>query len=160
MFRWAFQSWNALSEEIDPLGRRTSYEHSVQGLIAKVTDPGGTATDYCYDLNEKLIEVRRNGRVHERYRRDKAGNIVEKTDGQNRTLVTWDIGRGNLFEARTLASGERHLFARDEKGRITAAETPAGRATFTYDDDRHLLTDKRDGKGVAHRFDSDRLLGT
>src|SRR5262249_47357545 len=138
----------------------TSYEHSVQGLLAKVTDPGGTVTEYGYDLNEKLVEVRRQGRVRETYRRDKAGNIIEKRDANGRTLVTWAIGPGNLERVRILASGEKHVFAHDARGRVTKAETPAGTATFSYDDLGHILTDQRDGKGVAHEFDMEQLVST
>lgn len=160
VFRSVYKSWNALSQEIDPLGNVTSYEHSVQGLVAKVTDPGGAVTEYSYDLKDQLIEVRRDGRVHERYRRDKIGNVIEKIDGNGRTLVTWKIARGNLFSARTLASGGKHLFAHDAQGHIIEAQTPAGTATFTYDDDGHTLTDMRDGQGVAHEIDSGQLVST
>jgi RHS repeat-associated protein len=151
--RSEYKSWNALSQEIDPLGNITAFEYSVQGLVAKVTDASGTVTEYGYDLKEQLVEVRRHYRVRERYGRDKAGNLVEKKDAQGRTLVTWEIGPGNLDKLRILASGEKHVFAHDAKGRITKAETPAGTTTFAYDQDGQIRLDQRDGKGVAHVYD-------
>jgi RHS repeat-associated protein len=160
VWRSAYSSWNACSQEIDPLGHVTSYEHSVQGLITKVTDPGGTVTEFGYDLKGKIVEVRRHGRVRERYRRDKAGNVVEKKDSRGRTLVTWEVGPGNLDKVRSLASGEQHVFAYDEVGRVTSAKTPAGTATFSYDEFGRTLTDLRDGKGVVHEFDLDQLVST
>src|SRR5262249_35351074 len=160
VYRWAFESWNALSREVDPFGNVTSYEHSVQGLVAKVTDAGGTVTEYEYDLNEQLVEVRQRPGNEETYRRDRAGNIVEKRGAHGRILVTWEIARGNLDKVRTQASGEQHLFEHDERGRITKAETPAGVATFSYDVAGRILSDKRDGKGVAHEFGTGRLIDT
>jgi len=160
VYRWAFESWNALSREVDPFGNVTSYEHSVQGLVARVTDAGGTVTEYEYDLNEQLVEVRQRPGNEETYRRDRAGNIVEKRGAHGRILVTWEIARGNLDKVRTQASGEQHLFEHDERGRITKAETPAGVATFSYDVAGRILSDKRDGKGVAHEFGTGRLIDT
>jgi RHS repeat-associated protein len=160
VFRSVYTSWNALSEQLDPLGNLTAFDHTVQGLVAKVTDPDGTVTEYGYDFNENLVEVRSQGRVRETYGRDKAGNIIEKRDANGRTLVTWEIGPANLDRVRLLASGEKHVFAHDAKGRVVRAETPAGKATFTYDDRGRLLSDLRDGKGVSHEFDFHQLVGT
>lgn len=158
--RSVYKSWNALSQSIDPLGNVTSFELTVQGLMAKVTDPGGTVTEYGYDLREQLVEVREVGRLVESYRRDPAGNIVEKTDASGRTLVTWEIGPGNLEKAQILGSGEKHLFEHNANGRIVKAQTPAGIATFRYDDWGELLSDQRDGKGVVHEFELKRLVST
>jgi RHS repeat-associated protein len=159
VWRSVFKSWNALSQEVDPLGNVTAYEHSVQGLVAKVTDPGGTVTEYGYDLREKLVEVRRHGRVRERYSLDKAGNIIAKTNTHGRTLAAWEIGAGNLDKVRILGSGEKHVFVHDEMGRVTEAQTPTGTVTISYDDD-HIISDLRDGKGVVHEFDFDQLITT
>src|SRR6185369_8183938 len=104
-------------------GNVMAFEHTVQGQVSKITDPGGTITEYLYDLKEKLVEVRSQGKTREKYRRDAAGNLVEKRDSAGRTLVTWEIGPGNLAKARVLGSGETHAFTRDAKGRVIAAET-------------------------------------
>lgn len=160
LYKSIYQSWNALSRTIDPLGNVHSFQQNVQGLVSKVTDPGGTVTEYTYDLKEKLVEIRENGRRLESYRRDAAGNIVEKLDAADRTLVHWEIGPGNLDKVRLLASGEKHVFAHDERGRVIEAQTPAGAATFQYDEAGRLVADKRDGKGVAHEFEMDQIIGT
>jgi RHS repeat-associated protein len=158
--RYVFGSWNSLKQEIDPLGHVTKYEHTTQGSVAKVVDPGGTVTEYGYDLCERLIEVRRQGKVRETYRRDKAGNIIGKKDAQGKSLVTWEIGPGNLDAVRVLASGERHEFAYDERGNILSAKAPSGAVTMTYDEDGKVLSDQRDGKGVVHDFEWATLLST
>jgi RHS repeat-associated protein len=158
--RAVYGSWNALRQQIDPLGQVTKFEHTPQGQVAKVTDPGGTVTEYHYDLKEQLVEVRQQTGNHETYLRDRASNIVEKKGTDGRTLVTWEVGPGNLDKIRIQASGEKNLFEHDGRGRITKAETPASVATFSYDDDGHILTDQRDGRGVTHEFDSQQLVKT
>jgi RHS repeat-associated protein len=160
VYRSTYHSWNALQEEIDPLGNVTRYEQNVQGLVSKVIDPGGTVTEYGYDLRDQLVEVHRNGRLRERYRLDTAGNVIGKEDSQGRRAITWEIGPGSVDKVRELASGETHTFEHDEHGRVTAARTPAGEATFAYDEDGRLLADLRDGMGVVHKFDLGQLIGT
>jgi RHS repeat-associated protein len=96
----------------------------------------------------------------ERYRRDPAGNIVERTDGAGRSLVRWEVGPGNLDKLRILGSGEKHLFEYDAKGRVLKTQTPAGTATFEYDESGVLLADQRDGLGVVHELDFKQLVAT
>jgi RHS repeat-associated protein len=160
VYRYNYKSWNGLHREIDPLGRTTVFEQSCQGFVNRVTDPGGTVTEYAYDLKDRLVEVRRHGRVRERYGYDATANIVEKTDGQGRTLVTWEVGPASLDIRRLLACGETHSFEYDERGRIVAAVTPDGTATFAFSSDGRRLADKRDGIGVAHEFEFKRLAST
>jgi RHS repeat-associated protein len=158
--RFVYKSWNALCQSIDPLGNTTSYDLTVQGLTSKITDAGGTVTEYGYDLNEKVVEIRENGQLVERYHRDPAGNIIQKTDASGRTLVVWEVGPGNLDKVQTLGSGEKHLFEYGAKGRIIKAQTPAGTTTFAYDEEGNLLADQRDGKGVVHEFELRQLTAT
>ena len=141
-------------------GNTTTYRYSPYAWITRVTDPGYTESEYVYDQKDRLVEVRRHGRVREQYVYDKAANIIEKKDGQGRTLVTWEVGPGNLDTVRCLASGEKHTFEYDERGRITKAVTPTGTVTCAYDEFGHLLMDQRDGLGVVHEFDWDQLVAT
>jgi RHS repeat-associated protein len=160
VFRWAYKSWNAQSQIIDPIGNAVAVEQNAQGLVAKVTDPGGTVVDYTYDLRDKLVEVHKNGRLEETYRRDRAGNVSQKLDDSGRTLVTWEVGPGNLDKVRILGSGEKHSFEYNANGRITKVQTPTGAVTLAYDEDSNLVADKRDGKGVAHEIELRQLVAT
>src|SRR5207249_2485175 len=101
--RYVYRSWNLLHQKIDPLERTTTYEHSIRTRTTRITDPNGTVHEYGYDPWDRLIEVRRHGRVRERYRYDTADNLVEKTDGAGRPLLTFELAPGNLKAARQLA---------------------------------------------------------
>jgi RHS repeat-associated protein len=159
-YRFTHKSWNGLGQSIDPLGNITSFDFNVQGLVSRVIDPGGTVTDYRYDLTDRLVEVHRNGHLRETYHRDGAGNVIQKVDNLGRIVASWEVGPGNLDKTTTLASGERQLFEHDASGRIIKVETPTGSATLAYDNDGNLLEDKRDGKGVSHQIEARQLLST
>jgi RHS repeat-associated protein len=159
-YRYAYTSWSLLEKEIDPLGNITTYRYSPYAWTTHVTDPRHTETEYVYDRKDRLTEVHRHGRLREQYIYDKATNIIEKKDGQGRTLVTWEIGPGNLDTVRCLASGEKHTFEYDERGRITKAVTPTGTMTCAYDRYGHLVMDQRDGLGVVHEFVRSQLTAT
>jgi len=160
VYRYAYTSWNLLEKETDPLGYTTTYGYSPYAWITSVTDPGYTESEYVYDQKDRLVEVRRYGRVQEQYRYDKAANIIEKKDGRGQTLVTWEIGPGNLDTVRCLASGEKHTFQYGKRGRVTEAATPEGTVTYAYDEDGHLLMDRRDGLGVDHEFNWGQLVSS
>jgi RHS repeat-associated protein len=158
--RSVYNSWNSLWQSIDPLGNVSTFDITVQGLVARFTDPAGTVTEYEWDLREKLGAVREVGGFTERYLRDPAGNIIEKFDTSGQSQARWEIGPGNLVKALILGSGERHLFEFNAHGRLTKTQTPAGTVAFAYDDGGNLVGDKRDGKGVAHGFDLNGLRRT
>jgi RHS repeat-associated protein len=159
LYKYEYRSWNALHRQTDPLGHTTVFSHSTQGQVNRLTDPCGTSTEFVYDLKERLVEVR-HGSIRERYVYDAAGNIIEKKDGQERTLVSWKIARATLDAVRRLSSGETHSFEYDDRGRIVGAATPDSECTFTFSLDGRCLADKRDGKGVAHEFEVGRLRAT
>ncbi len=155
-----FGSWNSIRQTIDPLGNVTAYEHSQAGTVVRVVDPGGTAVEYGYDFNDRIVEVRTQGQILDRYSRDAAGNVVAKQNGLGRTLVKWAIGPGNLINARTLSTGESHEFEHDAKGRVISMKAPTGTATFSYGDQGELIGDERDGLGVVHRYEFGKLMET
>jgi RHS repeat-associated protein len=160
VYRYVYRSWNALHQQIDPLGNATIFNQSINGLVNRVEDPGGTVTEYAYDLKDRLSEVRRDGRVRERYVYDAATNIIEKTDASGRRLVAWEVGPATLDRIRLLPDGQSHVFEYDSRGRIVAATTPGGTATFVFAEHGERLEDKRDGIGVVHEFDRRRLVAT
>ena len=153
-------SWNLKASETDPLGHTVSYEYTATEKIAAVVDPGGTRSEYRYDLKDRLTHVYRHGVLKEEYRYDKADNLIEKLDGEGNTLLSFEIGPNNLKKVRRLASGENHYFDYDDKGRFTRAATDEFEATFAYDEFGHRIQDKRDGLGVEHVFEGDKLVET
>jgi RHS repeat-associated protein len=160
VYRSVYNSWNSLWQSIDPLGNVSTFDITVQGLVARFTDPGGAVTEYEWDLREKLVAVREVGGFTERYLRDPAGNVIEKFDSSGQTQARWEIGPGNLVKALILASGEKHLFEFNAKGRLAKTRAPAGTVAFAYDENGNLVEDKRDGKGVAHEIDFNGLRRT
>ena len=155
--RYVYKSWNLLHQEIAPTGGVTSYDYNLRMELSRVTDPHGTIHEYIHDAWDRLVEIRRHGRVKERYHYDLGDNLIEKTDGQGRPLLHLKIIAGNLDGVRELAapplptpstsgqpvSGTKQLFEYDKAGRITRAATDSLEAIFAYDEYGHLLKDHR-----------------
>ncbi len=108
--RYEYASWNLLQREIDPLGNVTEYAYTPRERVTRVVDPGGTTSEYAYDLRDNVVQIVRHGKVREEYLRDATDNLIEKRDGSGRTLLSFEIGPGNLMMLRRLASGESHRF--------------------------------------------------
>jgi RHS repeat-associated protein len=149
--RFEYTSWNLLHRQIDPLGNTTEYEYTARERLAKVVDPGGTTSEYSYDLRDNLVKVVRNGKVREEYVRDQTDNLVEKRDGAGRTILSFQIGAGNLKTLRRLASGEKHYFEYDAAARLTRAATDSHEILFEYGCGRRPISDIRNGRGVRHQ---------
>ena len=148
--RLAYASWNLLEREVDPLGNVTRYAYSRRERVVRAVDPGGTLSEYVYDLRDNIVSVNRHGRVRETYVRDATDNLVEKRDGSGQTLLSFEIGQGNLMSDRRLASGEHHRFEYDKRGRLTLATTDLCEVRLGYGADRRPISDLRNGLGVRY----------
>ena len=152
--KWSYDhgSWHFLCGITSPSGAKTHFSYTPSGNVASCLDPGGTLSEYLYDLNDHLIEVRRHGAVRETYKRDAAGNLLAKYAADGRELLSFEIGSGNLRTKRTLASGDEHSFEYDKSGRYLLAATKKDSVEFGYDALGNRVSDKRNGRGVIYRF--------
>ncbi|MCC6877821.1 MAG: RHS repeat protein, partial [Sandaracinaceae bacterium] len=153
-------SWNHIVREVDPLGSEVHYEYSATEKLTAVVDAAGTRTDYGYDLKDRLVEVRRAGPIRERYAYDEVGNLMEKRDGAGNVLMTLAYDHRGLLLKRTLASGDEHTFHYDERGQMIEAVALRHRCAFAHDALKRRILDKRDGRGVEHRYRGDALAST
>lgn len=150
---------------VDPTGASTRFEHSRSGTMSAVRDPLETRSDFALDPLERLIEVRRNGRLRERYVRDAVGNIVEKVGPDENTILRSTWSPGNLKVSCELESGRELTFSYDAQGMLEEARSDAGLVEIDHDQCSGKRTkDLRDGRGVEHVFGVDgtqscRVLG-
>lgn len=156
---YEYRSWNQLVAERNPLGLVLRRGYDAQDNLACFEDAGGTKSEFRYDQKNQLIEVRRNGRVRERYQRDAAGNLLTKFAADGRQLLQMEYGIGNLLVKRGLASGEEHAYRYDKQGRYLAANTSKDAIEFAYDVSGNRILEKRNGVGVEHRYRGWRKFG-
>jgi RHS repeat-associated protein len=154
--KWSYDygSWHLLRGITNPLGAKVRVSYTSFEEVASCTDAGGTLSEYRYDLNNHLIEVKRHGVVRDIYTRDAAGNLLAKHAGDGRELLRFEIGPGNLKTKRTLASGDEHIFEYDNAGQYLVATTKKDAIEFAYDGFGNRVLEKRNGRGVTHRFRS------
>jgi RHS repeat-associated protein len=149
-YRKEYFSWNLLRSCITPGGAITQFDYNAHEEIARVIDPGGTVSEFSYDLKDQLTEITRHGKIRETYAYDAAGNLIEKRDSKNQTLLTFEIGSNGLPVKRSLASGQIDEFEYDHLGYFTRAATATSETVFNFDAAGRALADVREGKGVSH----------
>jgi len=152
--KWLYEygAWHFRLGETTPAGATVKLTYTEQGEVATCTDAGGTLSEYSYDLNDHLVEVRRHGAVRDKYVRDATGNLLAKHASDGRLLLKFEIGAGNLPVKRTLASGDEHTFQYDESGRYLLAATKKDSVEFAYDAMGNRCSEKRNGLGVEHLY--------
>ena len=156
--RQTYESRNLLVGETDALGQTAQYEYSHSEELIRLVDSGGTEHRFDYDLKDRNTAISINGRLLDSYAYDAADNLIERRDGQGRTLVRYEMGCGNVDAKRILADGERHRFEYDNQGRLTVAGSPAGVTKLAYTEDGVQVKDQRDGLGVEHELDENGTL--
>ncbi|WP_020474801.1 RHS repeat-associated core domain-containing protein [Zavarzinella formosa] len=157
---FGIKSWNYIGEEKSPAGSVVKYDFSLRAMIAKVTDANGSVAEYEFDGKDRLVALHRHGRVRERYRYDQADNLIEKTDGAGRTLLSFVIGAGNQPQIRKLGDGEEQEFQYDTRGRLALAATATMKCVFATDIFDQSVRDFRNGAGVENKFIGDLLVST
>ena len=136
----------------NPLHATLRWTHTHAGKVATFIDAGGTKTEFRRDLNDRLVEVRRDGVVRDHYELDPAGNLLAKRTAGGRELLRQQIGPLNLPLEVLLSSGDRHSFKYDERGRCIAAQTMSDHLSFAYDENGHRVRDMRNDEGVEHDY--------
>jgi RHS repeat-associated protein len=151
---WIYEisSWNLLARQIDPTGAAVSFEYDRLEQLGRITDAGGTETVFEHDLTDQLVAVHRHGALRERYARDAAGNLREKSASDGRRLLEYEFGPGRLPLKRVLGSGEEHTYEYDALGRYRGATTPSDSVEFAHDELGNRTTEKRNGRGVVHQY--------
>ncbi|MEX3980862.1 RHS repeat-associated core domain-containing protein [Paraburkholderia sp. EG287A] len=159
-YRYGFASWNLCVSEEDPLGGTVSYRYTTQEKVSSVVDANGNESLYAYDLKNRIVGVTRHGMVRETYAYDGGDSLVEKRDGHGNWLLRFEVSECGLHRRRVLASGETHCFEYDERGNFTRASTDRADVRFTYDALGRCIADKRNGRGVEHKYIGARLAET
>lgn len=145
---YEYSSWNLRVRETDPLGHAVIRRFDAQENLTAFVDPGGTVSEYAYDLKDQLIEVRRAGQLRERYERDPTGNLRVKLASDGQWLLRIEYGPGHLPVRRELQSGDIHELEYDQHGRILKASTGKHQVQYQYDALGNRVLEKRDGLGV------------
>lgn len=152
--KWCYDhgSWHFYPAIESPLGATVTFSHTPEGEVASCTDGGGTRSEYRYDLNGHLVEVKRHGVARDRYERDAVGKLLAKFAGDGRELLRVELGQGNLRTKVSLASGDEHTFEYDRSGHYLIAATKKDLVEFAYDSFGNRVVEKRNGRGVRHSF--------
>ncbi len=137
-----------------PTGGSTSYEYSASGQLLKVIEEDGT-TEYSYDVNGNVSEIKdKKGNV-ESYQYDGMGNVVKKTDPLGNSYRYKYDDAGRLINT-TYPDGWIDDYFYDSFGNISTYKDPVGYPTdYKYDKNGRLI-EKKDALGgvTSYEYDS------
>jgi RHS repeat-associated protein len=134
-----------LLEKMDSVFGTDQFNYDPIGRITGQTDPERKYKSYLYDPAGDLLKTRiqsenedwsRAGE-HEgiSYRFDQVGNLVERTEKQDKTEFVLDTG-GRLVES--VSGGKKTVYQYDPLGRRISKETDGVKACFYWDGDALL----------------------
>lgn len=137
-----------------PTGGSTGYEYSASGQLLKVIEEDGT-TEYSYDVNGNVSEIKdKKGNV-ESYQYDGMGNVVKKTDPLGNSYCYKYDDAGRLINT-TYPDGWIDDYFYDSFGNISTYKDPVGYPTdYKYDKNGRLI-EKKDALGgvISYEYDS------
>jgi len=147
---------------VDPLGVATEYRYRPETWKVSETDGLGNETRWEHDARGRVIkETNPLGHVTT-WKHDAAGNVVDLTNAiGGHTTLSWDHRRCPM--ALTNAAGDVTRFEFDERGRPNIVRDPMGRAVQYDWTARHEATVVLDPEGRAseHQYDvMGRLIGS
>jgi YD repeat-containing protein len=138
----------------DPIGVKTSYEHTERGLITAlsndgagtawieynaanrpvlVSDSNGDETRFTYDAQNRLLRLASSDGTEEAYTYDGQGQISSLTRGGERIDYTRDA-RGNIIAARSNNPAKSYSVTLNARGQAISARSGSGREiTSEYD---------------------------
>ncbi|MGX9379881.1 RHS repeat-associated core domain-containing protein [Pseudomonas sp. JQ36] len=159
------------------------YHRNVQGDITQQVDPNGHITEYIYDAQGRLLEIRHPDGGRHKFGWNDLGELLEEhlPDGGKRkyrydslsrqitrqdetgaiTQFVWDAA--NRLAQVSLPGGAVRAYTYNPYGRVTAERDELGRITrYEYADNLHLVSRRinPDGSQLRYRYDNSRLLLT
>ncbi|RBP75692.1 RHS repeat-associated core domain-containing protein [Marinobacter nauticus] len=138
-------------QELRPDGQILKYAYTAANRIASKTNPDGSVINYGYDVKQRLESMSFPGETYEfAYNaRDLLISVSQASNGwqsqytydeANRLASEAHNGRSIAIDRnvegeaiRWTVAGEVQGLARNDRGQITALDTPAGSYSFTYD---------------------------
>lgn len=159
-WRYRYDSWNKLVEEIDPEGNCTCYAYNRWDAITRVEDANGNITEYGRDLCNRLVAVYQNGQLVERYMLDPAGKLLERQAPDGEPLLKITRGNGNVAQKKTFSSDQHITFEYDEASRIVEATGTDFAQQRAYDTAGRLALEEIDGWTLKQEYDEESGLFT
>jgi RHS repeat-associated protein len=151
-YRWDLR--DRLVEVVDANGGATRYERDETGAVRTLVDPLGGRVEMRYDaLGRLAARSDQLGRTTE-WEYDAAGQVVRRRLPTGGSLRWWRDGSGRV---RAIGAGDAATVAveRDAVGRVVGVTEPGFRHELAWDDADRLVAQRRNGVGLAWRYDDD-----
>ena len=137
--RFTYDLANRLTEQVDPLGYKTTFTYDNNGNLLTKTNPNGTVITYQYDKRNKLIS-RAYGSEKDIYEYDDNGNMVAAINGAAAYMMEYDA-LSRLTKVNNTTWDKKVTYQYDAAGNRTLMVDPNnGQHQYTYDNNNRLST--------------------
>lgn len=169
--RFEYDAHGRRSAEVAPDGRRTTYAHRADNLLATITWPDNTTIGYQYDNNKRVVRETAGAEVTT-YAYDALGRLTAASgpggavgfsyDAAGRMLTETSGGRTHTItrnvegERTNLAFlGLNQAYTRDVRGQVTRMASAVGDFDFDFDGlGRRSRLAYPDGSTAIYTFDA------
>ena len=134
-----------------PIGGTTRYEYSKGGQLLKEIEDDGT-TEYSYDVNGNVSEIKDKKGNTESYKYDTMGNVIMKTDRMGNTYY-YDYDSAGRLSSTIYPDGWVDAVEYDSFGNKVYSEDQIGNPTFYEYDKNGRMTQKVDALGGKSTYE-------
>ncbi|MBV6465470.1 MAG: hypothetical protein PGMFKBFP_00747 [Anaerolineales bacterium] len=141
----------------DSLGNKVVQDYNPENFLTTQTDRNGNVSEYLYDQNGNVLEIRNPLGGIRKFAYDDPNNPYLETsitdENGNTTSYTYDT-QGNML-TKTDAEGNTATLTYGKFDNITSIEDPLGRLTTLHYDDAGNLTELINPLGLRRTFTRD-----
>ncbi len=164
LWKREFNAQGLVQRVTDPLGNATQYDYTLNGLLSQITDAAGRTTRYRWNDRAELISQTDplNNTLHYRY--DDWGQIVDvvaqaagqSLDNAKKNSIRYEYTLTGLIAKVTNANNQVTAFEYNENNQLTKYTAPHGRTTqYFYEDKLSQPTKRIDPAGHVIRYEYD-----
>ncbi|MGC2372388.1 MAG: RHS repeat-associated core domain-containing protein [Solirubrobacteraceae bacterium] len=141
-----------VTEEVDPLTRKTKKKYDAVGNLTEVEDAEGRTTTYKYDPANRLTEIvySEGTKPTVKYEYDKDGNVTKMVDSTGETTNTYDEA-DRLTETKD-AHGDKVGYEYNLNNQATEITYPNGKKVVRGYDKAGRLEQVKDWLGNTTKF--------
>jgi RHS repeat-associated protein len=139
-FSFEYNDAGRIVHLIDSVGRVTTYEYDADhGLLLRVIDPSGAATEYLYSLgqgdalNFRLLSVTYPDGTHTHYEYNAQGHLVRRAGTSGLNPVAYGYSPDGLTSIVDATGGEMKVRVNDRGQPVAAIDPHGGLTQYEYD---------------------------
>jgi len=150
----AYNEQGLVSEQTDPLNRKTAFAYDAVGRITSKTLPDGRAIQFSYDAMGNMLGLVTPANETHRFVYDVMGDASGYTPPQDQNATTYHYGKERNLSSVLLPDASQIVFHRDPiSGRLTSQTYSGGSRSVAYGSNGRVSTISEDNNKLHALYD-------